>query len=285
MEYKMSKPIVSVLMGVHNSESFLSSSIKSILLQTFKKFEFIIINDGSDDSSGDIINSFAKKDSRIKVIHQENKGLTKTLNIAAQHAQGQYLARQDADDISLPKRLEMQVKYLQKYPDVKVLGTSNYMLDNKGKVINRFLRPSSTELIKKYMSFGNQMCHGSIVMHKDFFVEIKGYDEKCKYSQDYELWLRCLSKGYLIKNLRWPLYMWRIHDQSIAGSKLDQQQKIVEDILNKYLKISLPHKKIYDVKEHCLMDKYYLIKGLFHAGYVSFRYPVLGITFIPNVLK
>ncbi|MCD6460119.1 glycosyltransferase [bacterium] len=276
----MTKPIISVLMGVHNGEQYLNSSISSILFQTFKDFEFIIVNDGSTDSSGKIIDKYAKKDSRIKVIHHENKGLTKSLNIAAQHAQGKYLARQDADDISLPKRLQIQIKYLQKFPQVKILGTSNYMIDYRGKVINRFLRPSSTEQIKKYMPFGNQLCHGSILAEKEFFMEMQGYDESYRYAQDYEFWFRVLSKGYQINNLRWPLYMWRIHDKSIAGFKLDKQKQIVEGILNKYAKYSSLETNIYDVKENYILDKYYLCRGLLHAGYTSLRYPNLQVTFI-----
>ena len=192
------------------------------------------------------------------------------------------LARQDADDISLPKRLEMQIEYMEKYPDVKILGTSNYMIDGRGKVINRFLRPGSTEKIKEYMPFGNQLCHGSVLMEKEFFMNMQGYDETYTYSQDYEFWFRTLCAGYEINNLRWPLYMWRIHGKSIAGSKLDQQKQIVETILNKYVQCSFPENIVYDVKENFMLDKYYLARGLLHAGYTSVRYPKLRITFLPK---
>lgn len=276
----MSQPLVSILMGVHNGEKYLAASITSILLQTFKDFEFIIVDDGSTDSSAKIIDAFAGKDSRIRPVHQENKGLTRTLNIAAKLARGSYLARQDADDISLPKRLEQQVKYSKKHPDVKIVGTSNYMLDDRGKVINRFLRPGSTELIKKYMPFGNQLCHGSVLIEKEFFDQINGYDEDYKVAQDYELWLRTLSKGYEINNLRWPLYMWRIHSGSIAGSKIELQNQTVEKILNTYLQVSFASELIYDVGESFILDKYYLMRGLMHAGFTSLRHPELQVRFL-----
>ena len=280
----MTEPImISVLMGVYNSERYLASSISSILLQTYKNFEFIIVNDGSTDKSAEIIEKFALKDSRIKVINHDNKGLTKSLNIAARHAKGKYLARQDADDISLPRRFKTQINYLKKHPDVKVLGTSNFMMDDNGKVINIFLRPRTTEKIKEYMPVGNQLCHGSVLMDKKFFFDINGYDENYRFAQDYELWFRILNKGYEIHNLRCPLYLWRIHENSIAGSVINKQKETVQEILNTYTQTLFPETCIYDVKENVFLDKYNLYRGLLHGICTSFRYNDLGIKFIKGI--
>jgi glycosyltransferase involved in cell wall biosynthesis len=124
-------PKLSVIMSVHNGEKYLREAIESILNQTFTDFKFIIINDGSTDNSLAIIRSY--DDKRIRILNNgTNIGLTKSLNKALKQAKGKYIARQDADDVSLPDRFEAQLKYFVQYPEVALLGTSTYIINQEG---------------------------------------------------------------------------------------------------------------------------------------------------------
>lgn len=205
-------PKISVIMSVYNGERYLREAIESILNQTFTDFEFIIVNDGSTDSSLEIIQSY--DDERIKIINNEkNIGLTKSLNKALKVARGEYIARQDADDISLPNRFEEQIKYLERHPEVALLGTNIYKIDENGKIIGKYIvlaKPSIKDLFN-----GNQFNHGSVMFKKEVIDELGGYNELFKYAQDYELWLR-IAKHYNIRNVTQILYKLRSHDENIG---------------------------------------------------------------------
>jgi len=127
-------PIVSVLMSVYNSERHLRQSIQSVLDQSFADFEFVIVEDGSEDSSPRILSEFARQDARIVLIKNEtNRGLAASLNRGLERAQGKYVARQDADDISLPNRLELQSAYLETHPEIGILGSACTIIDEEEK--------------------------------------------------------------------------------------------------------------------------------------------------------
>ena len=131
-------------MSVYNGEKYLREAIESILNQTFTDFEFLIVNDGSTDSSLEIILSYP--DERIRVIRNDrNIGLTKSLNKALQQAKGEYIARQDADDISLQNRFEEQLIYLEKHPEVALLGTSAYKIDERGEILAKVIVPTEED--------------------------------------------------------------------------------------------------------------------------------------------
>lgn len=266
-------------MSVYNGETYVSESICSILLQNYKDFEFIIVNDGSTDNTLSILKDYAQKDSRIKLVDQENKGLTKSLNIAAKMAKGEFIARQDADDISLPNRFKNQLRYLQRNTDVKFLGTSNFMIDSKGKVINYFLRPQDCEQVRDYMPKGNQICHGSMMMCTTTFNKLGGYDESYRFAQDYDLWFRALKQGHKVENLRQLFYLWRIHENSIAGAKQQKQRECVANIIRQYTGEELPNEFVYSVRGNFLSDKYSLYSSIAKAMLYSFRYPQLKFTF------
>ena len=146
----MKNPKVSVIMSVYNSDKFLSESIESILNQTFRDFEFIIINDCSTDKSLDIIKKYSKNDNRIVLIENENNiGLTKSLNKGVKIAKGNYIARIDADDTALNNRFEVQYNFLEKNKNIFLVGGGTYEIDYKGKIIRRFLRITNSYLLKK----------------------------------------------------------------------------------------------------------------------------------------
>ena len=227
-------------MSVYNGEQHLRESMESIFNQTFTDFEFIIVNDGSTDASLEIIESY--DDSRIRIMNnEENIGLTKSLNKAIKKARGKYIARQDADDISLPNRLELQLEYLEKHPDVALLGTGIYVIDEKGdKIEKRIMHPNP----KKSLLKGNRFIHGSVMFRKSVIDELGAYNETLRYSQDYELWLR-LSKKYDVRNLTAPLYKLRMHRGSILSKKVEEQQMYA--VLAQKLAMN-------EIKEQTLLD-------------------------------
>ena len=208
---KNGKPKVSVIMSVYNGEKYLREAIESILNQTFTDFEFIIVNDGSTDNSLEIIQSY--NDERIRIINNEkNIGLTKSLNKALKQAKGEYIARQDADDISLPNRFEEQMGYFEEHQEVVLLGTTVYLIDENGKIVGKRIvlaKPTIKDIFKE-----NHFNHGSVMFKKEIVNQLGGYNELIRYSQDYELWLR-IAKSYEVRNLTQLLYKLRSHDENI----------------------------------------------------------------------
>ena len=209
---------VSVIMSVYNEKEFLLDSIRSILNQSFEDFEFIIIDDGSEISIRPLIASF--RDDRIKlIVNKENRGLTASLNTCLFWANGEYLARQDSDDISERTRLFEQVRYLDNHPEVGLVGTSCTIIDEMDEVIDDWeAMPDPTNSL----SSRNKITHGSVMFRRSVMEDIGKYDEHFKYAQDYDYWLR-ISKKYQIRNLSGRLYQSRVHSNMIGQSKAEEQ--------------------------------------------------------------
>lgn len=208
------RPKVSVLMSVFNGEKYLRQAMESILSQTWSDFEFIIVNDASTDDSSKIIQSY--NDNRIRVISNPvNIGLTKSLNIGIRHAQGEYIARQDADDISLPNRLKAQLRHFQHYPETALLGTSAYCIDGDGKI---FCEATALANPRGRLFERNRFTHGSTMFKTEIVRHLGGYNELFKYSQDYELWLR-IAEYHKVRNLTEVLYKQRFHSGSVQFMK------------------------------------------------------------------
>ncbi len=208
---------VSVILSVYNSEDTVREMVASILAQTFTDFELIIINDGCIDRTDAILRKF--EDPRIVlVVNDRNIGLTRSLNKAIGLAQGEYLARQDADDVSMPTRFEKQVKFLDEHPDVSLLGTARATLNRNGDIIEKRVKlenPQYSDLLKR-----NCFVHGSVMMRRKDVVDVGGYDELFRYTQDYELWLR-MAKIYTLWNLQEPLYGMRRHENRVTLKSAD----------------------------------------------------------------
>lgn len=187
-------PALSVIMAVYNGEPHLAEAIQSILNQTCKDFEFIVINDGSTDGSGAIINLFGEKDNRIVVVHQENMGLARSLNTGIRLAKGDYIARQDADDVSFPGRLEKQMTFLKHHRDVVLCGAwFEEVNEGGGRKIRRY--PLEDRVLRRNLKYINQFCHPSVVFEKQAFLRAGAYDERFCTGQDFELWIRMAEQG------------------------------------------------------------------------------------------
>lgn len=230
MTYKYS-PKVTVLMSVYNGERYLNEAIDSILAQTFTDFEFLIIDDASTDNSLKIISGYT--DDRIKVIqNNENLGLTKSLNKGLALAEGEYIARIDADDISYPERLEVQYNYLKKHPEVGIAGSWTELIDGSGSTIDYWQCQYSPEDIYYILNFRNCLTHSSIMINRKLLMNAGGYFESADKAQDFELWNR-LSKITKIYQIQTILVKWRRAQQ--IDAKRYQQKKTVEYVIRRNL--------------------------------------------------
>jgi len=235
-------PEISVIMSVYNSERFLKESVDSILNQTFRNFEFIITDDCSTDGTLGMLEDYTSEDSRIVLIRNErNKGLTKNLNSMINIAKGKYIARLDADDISLPERLEKQYRFMEKNTSVGVLGTDGSIFGDKRKTIV-IDRPSTHEEIRVAFAFENLLIHSSAFIRRSVLEEKNiRYDENFKIIQDYELWTR-LSSETEFRILNEKLVNYRVSETNIS-SITEKQENYREEILKKiYLNYFEVHK-------------------------------------------
>ena len=224
------KPLISVIMSVFNGENYLRSSIDSILNQTFHNFEFIIINDGSTDDSLAIIKSY--KDPRIKIINQTNQGLVYSLNKGVEVATGKYIARQDADDISLPSRLEKELALMLSNPRVGLVGTFfTYVNEDTLEPIQTITQPTKDIDIKRSLLLHNPFGHGSTLYKKEYFNNHALYTDKFGPTEDFELWTR-ISDEYEFRIVPENLYLYRLNPNGISNTKgatqHDYTKKIIE---------------------------------------------------------
>lgn len=186
-------PLVSVLMPVYNEEDNVVRAIKSVIAQTYRNWEFVIVDDGSTDRTPTILKEFSESDPRIKVIRNErNMGITASLNRGLKACKGEYIARLDADDWYHPEKLEEQVRFLEEHPDHGMVGTFFTLVYDDGREI-RVSLPVKHENILKRMAYRNSFCHSCVTFRREV-LEVAGYyDEKLKYAQDYDLYFRVMS--------------------------------------------------------------------------------------------
>jgi glycosyltransferase involved in cell wall biosynthesis len=222
-------PTVSVVMSVYNGEKYLHEAIDSIINQTFTDFEFIIINDGSTDNSYAILERYFQQDNRIRLYHQENIGLTASLNKGIELARGDYIARQDADDISMPERIGQQVQQFHNDPNLAIVGTQAETIDDSGRILpEKVIRPLDHTSIRWYALYHNSFIHTSVMLRASKLRQhLLRYDEKVLYAQDFELWSRLLNYGQG-KNINELLVQRRIHKDQIRNFFADKQNSIGE---------------------------------------------------------
>ena len=209
----MTNPKITVLMSVYNGEKHLHEAIDSILNQTCKDFEFLIINDGSTDRTAHILQNY--NDPRIKIINnEENMGLVKSLNKGLSMARGEYIARMDADDISLPERIAKQVQYMDEHPEVGILGTWIECIAENVINQNRYF-PSTPGFTGWTLFFDNCIAHPTVMMRRNVIESLGFYRSKFLHSEDYDLWTRANGVTQLT-NLPHALLRYRISKDSIC---------------------------------------------------------------------
>lgn len=221
----MSKVKISVLMPVYNTEKYLEQAILSILDQTFQDFEFIIVDDHSNDSSWNIILKFAKQDRRIIPIrNDENIRATKSLNKGLEKVRGEYMVRMDADDWSYPDRLQKQYVFMEKHPKVGVSGGAIEICNNDLKVINVRKYPLTDTLARKTIFRYSPFAHPATIWRMSYLNEVGGYNQNIPLSQDLDLYFR-IGKLCEFANLEDILIRLRVHDDSssIIRGKYQEQ--------------------------------------------------------------
>jgi len=251
----MREPLVSVIMTVYNAEEYLRDAIESVLNQTFKNYEFIIVDDGSTDRSKKIIQSYG--DSRIKLISHKNQGVSLSCNKAIKIAVGKYIARHDADDISIKDRFKKQVQYLELNPNVGLLGTNYELMDISGKVFrktNIFTAPSDLKLANV---FSNQFGQGTVMIRSSVLKQAGDYDHHYRITHDYDLWAR-ISHCSDISNLKEPLYRWRYHDNSLSSSpkNLEETKREAYEIRNREFDYFRKNKSEYKLASFAPLSTY-----------------------------
>jgi glycosyltransferase involved in cell wall biosynthesis len=214
-------------MSVYNGEKYLAEAIESILNQTYKNFEFIIVNDGSSDKSIDIIKEYISKDNRIVLIDRENEGLPYSLNEGISIAKGDYIARMDADDISLPTRFEKQIDFMQK-SELDVCGSYIKLFGkNKKEYIIKY--PLNDEDIRFSLLFFSCLAHPTIVFKNKVFDKVK-YNVDYKVTQDYQLWCDIVNADFKIGNIPEVLLNYREHEAQASIEKFKRQQDTAHEI-------------------------------------------------------
>lgn len=239
----MDVPEISIIMSVFNGAQYLAGSVSSILNQNFTNFEFIIIDDASEDDSSSIVKKFASQDKRLKIIKNgRNLGLTRSLNEGLKVARGKYIARQDADDLSLPERLQIQYSYLENRPEISLIGSSAVLIDGQDKKIGHYLKKDNPQKTTRTLARRNCVLHPSIMFRnphtKNFGVRM--YREKFYYAQDYDLYLTLLTAGGKITNLPQCLIKYRYYRGSLSFQNLKIQKRFAQkarEFYNQRLKL------------------------------------------------
>ena len=245
-------PVVSVVMSVYNAEKYLDAAIRSILEQTYNNFEFIIINDGSNDRSLEIIKKYKNEDDRIVLISRENRGLISSLNEGIVKARGEYIVRMDADDISLPFRIEKQLQVMEHEKDIVVCGSwINIFGENINEKVARYFEYDKQ--IKANLLVSCCFAHPSVMIRKDAFTNNNIlYDERFKNAEDYYLWTQ-LAKVGKFYNIPEILLKYRFLETSItrlSDKDCSKRYNVLKDIFKEALKavdlnISEEHMRIH----------------------------------------
>ncbi len=248
-------PKISVIMPVYNTEEYVWEAIESILNQTFSDFEFIIIDDGSSDTSWEIIQKYAKKDKRIKALQNEwNKGISYTRNKLISLTTTNYIASQDSDDISTPQRLELCYNFLENNKEYAVIGGNNIIInENWEEIWNRKYSNSIKNIILKK----SPLSQPSTMFKKDIFEKIWWYDNNLNYGEDYDLRLKIFANWNKIKNLQKDLLKYRVRTGQTKSDKLKETIKntifIQKRAIKTYWLQASISDKIYHFIEYCLL--------------------------------
>ena len=215
---------ISVLLPLYNGEAYIREAVESVLAQTWRDFELLILDDGSRDGSLAIVQEIARRDPRVRVIARENRGLTETLNELLTVARGQLIARMDADDVCLPDRFARQVAFLDANPGVVCVGGDIEMIDERGRFLTALTMPEGDEEIQRLAITGHvPISHPTVMMRAGVLSTMGGYRHEFWPAEDFDLWLRLGEVGALA-NLRGPVLRYRLHSESISGTNVAKQQ-------------------------------------------------------------
>jgi glycosyltransferase involved in cell wall biosynthesis len=232
---------ISVVMPVYNADIFLEEAIRSILTQTYSNFEFIIICSSPSDETKRILTKYQKIDTRLLITYQEKKGIIFARNFGCRLATGKYIAIMDADDISVPDRLETQATFMERNPDIGIVGSWVDYIDESGRLVKNFCPPTNHLVIGWHLIFGNCMVHLTAMIRSDIFKELEYYPlSKDGFPEDYDLWARAFLTTKLA-NIPKSLGKYRMHQSNnslLITKELHQfcfqiQNKLINQLIEK----------------------------------------------------
>ncbi len=241
-------PKVSVIMSTFNAGKYIRQAIDSIVNQTYQDLELIIVDDGSTDNTGHIVNKYcAQHPQKMQYIYQDNAGPSKARNVGIKASRGEYIAILDSDDISLPQRLQKQVEFLDQNPDIALLGTGGWRINDRGKLIEEYKTETDEKTIKTELFQCNRFNHSSLMLRKKQIADQLFYREELKFAEDYELCLR-ISERFPVANLSECLSMRRVNPSSISFKEMKQKrilelikQLAIERKLSRIHRIQIDH--------------------------------------------
>jgi glycosyltransferase involved in cell wall biosynthesis len=225
-------PAVSVVMSVRNVAPYVGLAIESVLGQTFGDYEFLIIDDGSKDDTGKIVKEYARRDTRIRIMHGPERGLSAALNLGFEQARGALLARMDGDDICLPTRIEKQVEFLRRHPECVLVGCRCELIDPEGRVIHEKpdtpLDHAGIDRMLLHMTW--PLVHPAVTIRASAVTKTGGYLEKYKTVEDHDLFLKLAEVGQLA-NLDELLFQYRQHFKSTVFTTAEAQVRNLVEIV------------------------------------------------------
>jgi glycosyltransferase involved in cell wall biosynthesis len=215
-------PRVSVVMPVYNGEEHLEPAVESILNQTFRELELLVIDDGSTDRTPELLQDWARSDARVRVHRQNHSGIVAALNRGCGLARAPYLARMDADDIAFPDRLAKQVSFLDEHVGVAVVGGGvEYLFDEGHRIKLKRVPTAPSEIASRLLAGKHCFVHPTVVMRADAFVAVGGYRAPFQWAEDYDLWLR-MAERFDLANLEDAVLSKRIHPGQISAHRMEQ---------------------------------------------------------------
>lgn len=226
----MAENRVSVVMPVRNGARYLKDAIDSVLGQTYRQFQFVIVDDGSTDATPKILHSYAARDSRIELLRTPGRGIVTALNEGISHATGEYVARMDGDDVCLPERLERQVAWLDARPECVLVGSRVLLMDEEGEPIREWCGELAHEEIDQaHMEWGWPVVHPAVMMRRAAVEAVGGYRKKYEHVEDLDLFLRLAEVGRLC-NLPEVLLKYRKHMGSVCQTKGAEQERLKAEL-------------------------------------------------------
>lgn len=254
------KHLVSIVLPVYNAEEYLEECLNSILEQTYKEFELIVINDGSTDKSMEIINN--RKDQRIKVIENDHNFID-SLNLGMKAAKGEFIARMDADDIMLPNRLETQLNFMSTHPQIDICGSWAESFHAKKYIMKM---PTDHKKIVSGLLLNNTLIHPTIMIRKSSVGKYSGYPDLYKqeyiYAEDYKLWTEMSAAGYQFANIPEVLLKYRLSEKQVTCMKRKEMLQVSLQIRLEYTEYIV---KVISNKENKMTPLFHLLNDLIHV--------------------
>ncbi len=221
------RPVISVCMPVYNGSAFVRETIESVLAQSYKNFEFLVMDDGSTDASAELVRSYADQDSRVTLFQGPNRGVSRSRNLLLAEAQGEFIAVIDSDDVALPNRLKDQLDFMQQNPDINWLGGAFELIDERGRYLTTMSLAADNASIQNLLLKGSpSLLHSAALIRKDVMEQLGGYRESFSTAgsdaSDLDLWLRMTEIG-AVANLPQTIVKYRIHSKSISARSRQKQ--------------------------------------------------------------